>query len=127
MQPNLKIEYSGKTIDTITKAQINLVQIKNTSLKTFANKPLVVNKLAATDNDWLFVNAMLLGKNEEESLWKIASIIDVYNLKTNTYRSSFPIYNSKNKRVKDMLVTNNQFFALIGNKLVRYKLRSHIE
>lgn len=124
---NLNVDFIGKTIDTVSKAQIELVQIKNTTMKTFAKKPLVVNKIAATNDDWFFINSLVPGKYEQDKIWKIASIIDVYNLKTNTYRSSFPIYNKDNKRAKDFIVVNNQLFALIGTKIVRYKLRSHIE
>jgi hypothetical protein len=125
-QPNLNLAYRGNTIDTITKAQIQLVQLKEGKGKTFAKPPLIVNKTSAVDNELLYVNSALLGQFETEELWKTASIIDVYNLTDKSYRSSFPIYNIGNKKMRSMLVSGKLFYALIGDKIVCYKLREHL-
>lgn len=125
-KPNLNLLYRGNTIDTISKAQIQLVQLKDGKGKTFAKPPLIVNKTSAVDNELLYVNSVLPGQFETEELWKTASIIDVYNLNDKSYRSSFPIYNIGNKKMRSMLVSGKLLYALIGDKMVCYKLQEHL-
>lgn len=125
-KPNLDLLYRGNTIDTITKAQIQLIQLKDGRGKTFAKPPLIVNKTSAVNNELLYINSTLPGQFETEELWKTASIIDVYNLTDKTYRSSFPIYNIGNKKMRSMLVSGKLLYALIGDKIVCYKLREHL-
>lgn len=124
--PNLSLNYRGKTIDTISKAQIKLAKIKNSNMKTFAVPPLVVNKLSTTNNNLLYINSLLPGQYESKHIWKIASIIDVYKITDGSYRSSFPVYDIEGKKIKDMLVFEDTFYALIGNSIVSYKLKEHL-
>ncbi|MFA5296957.1 MAG: hypothetical protein WC389_01975 [Lutibacter sp.] len=125
--PLLQLDYRGNTIDTVSQAKIRLVQKKNRTMKTFAEPPLVVNKTSAVDGDLLYVNSALPGLYEEENIWKIASIVDVYNLTDATYRSSFPVYDINNSKMKSMLVSRHFLYALIGEKIVRYKLMEHLD
>jgi len=126
VQPNLKLDYRGKTIDTVSHADIQLIRLKNSNQKTFAVPPLVVNKLSAVAGKLLFVNSELPGMYESEDLWKRASIIDVYDLTDQTYRSSFSVYKIAGKKMKAMLVYENKMYALIDQKIVCYKLREYI-
>lgn len=123
---NLNLDYLGNTIDTVSRAQVRLVQVKNSTMKTFAEPPLIVNKTTAVDGNLLYVNSLLPGLYESENIWKIASIVDVYDLTDKTYRSSFPIYHIAGKKMKDMLVSGNLLYALIGEKIVCYKLLEHL-
>jgi hypothetical protein len=125
-QPNLKLDYRGKTIDTVSHADIQLIRLKNSNQKTFAVPPLVVNKLSAVAGKLLFVNSELPGMYESEDVWKRASIIDVYDLTDQTYRSSFSVYKIAGKKMKAMLVYENKMYALIEQKIVCYKLREYI-
>lgn len=125
-QPDLKLVYRGKTIDTVTHAQIRLIQLKKSNQKTFAVPPLTVNRLSAVAGNLLFVNSELPGMYESEDIWTRASIIDVYDLTDQTYRSSFPVYKIKGKKVKAMLVYQNYLFAMIDKKIVCYKLREYL-
>lgn len=118
----LQLNYRGKTIDTISHAQIQLAKVKSHNIKTFAAPPLIVNKSSATAGNLLFVNSQIIGQYESDVIWKNASIIDVYNLTNQSYQSSFPIYHSNGKRMRSFIITNNQLFALIGSQLVRYQL-----
>ncbi|HSD06397.1 hypothetical protein [Flavobacterium sp.] len=123
---NLKLDYRGKTIDTVSHAQIQLTQLKNSNQKTFAVPPLIVNKLSAVQGKLLFVNSELPGMYETDATWKRASIIDVYDLTDKTYRSSFPIYKISAKKMKAMLVYENKLYALIDHEIVCYKLREYV-
>jgi hypothetical protein len=124
--PKLKLDYRGKTIDTTSHAHIKLARIKNTNLKTFAEPPLIVNKTSAVNGRFLYVNSQLPGQYESEGIWKTAAIIDVYDLTTKTYRSSFPIYNIGGTKLRSILVDRKLFYALIGEKIVCYKLQDYI-
>lgn len=124
--PDLSLDYRGNTIDTVSHAQIELAKLKNSNMKTFSTPPLVVNKLSAVEGNLLYVNSSLPGLYESEEIWKRASIIDVYDLTNNTYRSSFPIYNIGQKKLRAMYVANNYLYALIDEKIVCYKLRGHL-
>lgn len=119
---NLELDYRGNTIDTISIAQVKLVRLKNSTRRTFAEPPLVVNKTSTVDGNLLYVNSGLPGNYEDKNLWKTASIVDVYDLTDGTYRSSFPIYNIKGETMKSMLVVGQFLYALIGDKIVSYKL-----
>ncbi|MBD3581292.1 hypothetical protein [Flavobacterium selenitireducens] len=123
---DLTLEFRGNTIDTISKAQIHLATLKD-GRKTFARPPLTVNRITAADGGLLFVNSMLPGQFENDALWKQASIVDVYDLKEQTYRSSFPIYHVNGKKMRAMLVDGTELYALIENQLVRYGLRENLK
>ncbi|MFH7018609.1 DoxX family protein [Flavobacterium sp. FlaQc-47] len=126
IRPQLKINFRGSTIDTVRIARIDLIQYKNSKLKTFAKPPLMVNKIAATYGEMLYINSTLPGLYESEKLWKTASIVDVYNLNDKTYRSSFPIYDIGGKKVKSIIIYGSFLYALIDHTLLCYKLRSRI-
>jgi hypothetical protein len=122
----LKIDLKGNTIDTVSRAHIELVQNQNSGRTTFSKPPLRVNRLSASYDNLLFVNSSLPGQYESEDLWKTAVIVDVYDLTDKSYRSSFPIYNIDRKKMRSMYVYGNYLYALIDQKLVCYKLRSHV-
>jgi len=122
----LKLDLKGNTIDTISRADIKLVQNQKSGRTTFSKPPLRVNRLSASYGNLLFVNSSLPGQYESEDLWKTAVIVDVYDLTDKSYRSSFPIYNIDRKKMRSMYVYGNYLYALIDQKLVCYKLRSHV-
>ncbi|TGD58972.1 hypothetical protein [Flavobacterium humi] len=125
--PNLNLIYRGNTIDTVSIAHVKLASLKNSTMKTFAEPPLIVNKTNSVDGNLLYVNSALPGLYESEDIWKRASIVDVYDLTDGTYRSSFPIYNIGEKKLRSMLVSSNCLYALIGEKIICYKLREHLK
>ncbi|PKP11486.1 MAG: hypothetical protein CVU08_12235 [Bacteroidetes bacterium HGW-Bacteroidetes-3] len=122
----LKLKYRGNTIDTTAHAQLKVVTISNTGETKLAAPPLIVNKTSALSKNLLFVNSGLPGKYESLIMWKKASIVDLYNIDNNFYLFSFYIYNSDNKKMRSLYIDDNHLYALIGNKLVSYKLRRTI-
>jgi hypothetical protein len=123
---NLKLEYRGNTIDTISKVQIGLREVKTKQLKTFSEPPLIVNKMSAVSNGILYVNSSIPGKFDNLNLWSQASIIDVYDLKDKSYQASFPIYKMGKHKMKSFIVTENKVFVLIENQIVSYNLLNHL-
>lgn len=122
----MQVKYRGDTIDTISKAQISIVEVKSRGEKKMSTPPLIVNKGSAVDNGLLFVNAGLMGRYEPESMWNDASIIDVYNLKKQSYISSFYIYNVEKSKLRSFIVRGNKLYGLIGSHLVSYKISDKI-
>jgi len=120
--PDLSLDYSGNTIDTISKAQIRIVKISSSGDQKLAAPPLIVNKTAATSRGLLFVNSALIGKYEQEKLWDQAKVIDVYDLKDGSYVASFYIYHIGKQKMRSFYVSGNMVYALIGEHIVGYRL-----
>jgi uncharacterized membrane protein YphA (DoxX/SURF4 family) len=118
----LNLNYRGKTIDTISKAQIKVVNVKSTNETKLSTPPLVVNKSSSVYKNLLFVNSALLGKYEPQEMWSEASIIDIYNIDSNTYEGSFYVYNIQKSKLKNFFVVNDNFYGFIDKYLVHYKL-----
>lgn len=121
--PDLKEISRGSTIDTTTQAKVQLVTIENKNKVTYSKPPKVVNKNIATDGNMLYINSTLPGQYEDLEIWKIASIIDIYNLNDKSYVSSFYIYHEAGKKMKSFIVSDTILYALVDTKLVKYKLK----
>jgi hypothetical protein len=118
----LHLLHRGNTIDTISRAQIKVAYNNARNERKLAAPPLTVNKNAHVYKGLLFVNSALMGKFEDEKMWKQASIVDVYDLKNRSYLVSFYVYNIDAERLGRFAVEGNTFFGLIGTHLVSYKL-----
>lgn len=124
--PELTLVSKGKTIDTISKAQIKVAYNSDRNERKLAAPPLTVNKNGYLQNGLLFVNAALIGKFEDIKMWKQASMIDVYDVRTSTYIQSFYVYNIDGKRLSRYIVIGNNFYGLVGTHIVCYKLNDLI-
>lgn len=119
-----KLIYRGHTIDTTTRAKIKVAYLKNQTERTMMAPPLVVNANASICQNLLFVHSKIKGRYENDLLWKQAVIIDVYDLNRNIYLLSFPIYNSGEKKMDSFWVTATHLYAMMGNELMVYELKS---
>ncbi len=117
---NLKLHQLGKTIDTISQAQLKVGIIKNE--QKLVAPALMVNKYSATFGNYLFVNSKRLGRKESIPLWEKSSVIDVYDISKNQYEFSFYVEDIGKSKLKTFCVLHNKFFGLIGNHIVIYKL-----
>lgn len=122
----MRLRFRSKTIDTIGHASISLTKNDKENIRTFARRPLVVNKTAAVFNGLLFVNSQLPGQYEDDLMWKTSSIIDVYGLSNGAYRSSFYIDDLRQKKLDSFIIRNGFLYALIGNHLVSYSLKKNL-
>ena len=77
----------GRTIDTISKGQIDLAYYNRAKEYRLGGKTIVVNQSSATFDDFLFIESDRMGKYDDADLSNItATIIDVYNFVEKTYR-----------------------------------------
>ncbi|MCX2680742.1 hypothetical protein OOZ15_12385 [Galbibacter sp. EGI 63066] len=126
MDSNLNLLKRLRTIDTVQKAQIKLTQHTKSEITQMKAPPLLVNKMAAMSERFLFVGSDRLGKNEDKSMLKEASIIDVYDWKKETYEFSFYLYNIKEVKVRKFGVYGRYLVALAGDWLSIYELRNEL-
>src|SRR5690606_13105093 len=92
MDPDLKLEHRGKTIDTISQAQLHIAENNSKGQRKLGGQTVLVNKTIASSGGLLFVDSPRLGKLESKNMLKDANIIDVYDFINQTYRFSFYLY-----------------------------------
>lgn len=117
----------GHTIDTITKAKLKAEVINHGKQFVMSSPSYIVNADAAVIGNLLFVYSRVKGKYESAKLWKKSFIIDVYNLKKNTYVMSFPIYHTGSSVLNSFTVTNTNLYAIIGTDLVSYRFKDYLK
>jgi len=122
----LKLIRRGNTIDTITKAKLDIAKDKKYKQRKFSKPPLFVNKRSAIYKNLLFVNSGIPGLYEDDKMWERTSIIDVYDLTKESYILSFTINDIDNKKLKQFVVQNDLLYALIGNNIISYKMDEQI-
>lgn len=121
----MQLTFVGKTIDTVSQSGIKFHKFPDGTLKMSA-PPKMLNLAMTTHNGLLFIRSMLRGKYEPGETWKSSSIIDVYEIHPFKYWGSFYVQNRGGKSVSQMLVTNDHLFVLIGNHLVKYRLKKSV-
>jgi hypothetical protein len=114
--------FSGRTIDIISKAILDLAYYKKTGQYALGAKSVVVNKSNATDGDFLFIESERLGKFEDTDL-ETTSIIDVYNITGQSYAFSFRLYHDKGRELTGFKVYGELLAAIFGDTLILYKLK----
>lgn len=117
----LQLKYRGKTIDTTSMANLKVVKIKLSGDTKLAAPPRTVNLRSIAFQNLLFIQSGLRGRFENEKIWRMASIIDVYNHTNNRYLSSFYIYHEDKAKMTDFIATEKNIYAIIGHQIVRYK------
>lgn len=122
MDKDLNILKRGKTIDTLSQAKIKISTIENRGQRKLSVPALFVNHSAAVYSNLLFVHSGIMGRYEPEDMWSVASIIDVYNLKDQSYLTSIYVHDIKGKKMNSFIVVGNRLYALAGSKLAAYKL-----
>lgn len=116
----LNLESRGKTIDTISVAQIKVDKILKSGDIKMAAPPLVVNNFTTVTNNLLMVNSMLRGKFEEKKVWKNAAVIDVYDISNQTYLLSFYVFDENEFRMKNCYATQKALYIISGHYLLKY-------
>lgn len=117
----------GRTIDTISRAKLKVSSLKNGKEYAMSSPSFVVNANATVFRNLLFVQSTVKGRYENDKLWQGSFIIDVYDLKSNAYVLSFPLYHTTSKVLNSLAVTDTHLYAIIGNDLVVYELKKIIK
>ena len=108
----------------MSQVPIQFAYLHTTGEKKFAKQPPMIQQGAATYGKYLFSMSNRLGKFEAESMFKDASIVDVYDLQKSTYEFSFYLYNYKNEKVENFQIYNNLLIGITKHFIVIYRLKS---
>ncbi|MCK0115119.1 MauE/DoxX family redox-associated membrane protein [Gelidibacter sp. F63206] len=119
---NLKLDYRGKTIDTISKAVLEVSNTVSGLVRKLSAPPMLVNRNTATYGNHLFVQSKVMGLYEPESSWKRNSVIDIYDLTNGSYVFSFYVTNVSGESLSEFYVQGKLLVSLIGNHIRAYKL-----
>ncbi|QRY55918.1 DoxX family protein [Sphingobacterium siyangense] len=125
MDTNLSIDRRLNTIDTTRIAQIKITKLGDGRHKMNA-PPFKVNRQSVAHRGLLFNQSDLMGKHESRQEWKSAKVIDVYRTDKQEYIGSFYIYNKKERKMKDFLLTDNYCYVIMGDEVLRYRIRDNI-
>ncbi|WP_211362137.1 MauE/DoxX family redox-associated membrane protein [Aequorivita antarctica] len=120
---NLNYWFSGKTIDTISKAVLDIAHYSRLDKFKKGGNSILVNRYSATFGDYLYINSDRLGRYEDKTALDSAAIIDVYNIIDNTYKFSFYLGHQPHKKLDGMRIDKNYFVALVDGRIWIYKLK----
>lgn len=122
-EQDMNLNYQGKTIDTVSRAQIDIASIASKQKSTLATQALIINGQSCVSGNYLFVNSERLGKYESKKMLEQASIIDVYDLRKNTYELSFYLYDHKEEKMNSFRVFDDLLVAIMDDHIVTYTLK----
>ena len=117
---HLNLNAQMKTIDTISKAQIQTIVLKDGSKKMSA-PPVMVNKEMAVYKGLIFNKSNLIGKHESKDTWRKNVVVDIYTTAPAGYWGSMYVQHRGKNKMSQMLITDSYFYVLSGNEIVRYR------
>lgn len=124
MDNRLNIKRRGHTIDTIGMAQLKIDTIQtDTRNQRKLISSLMVNPSSFISDGLLYVRSKIKGRYEPPKTWEQTETIDVYELSTGNYKTSFYIYKESKEPIRRFFVIGKFFYGFAGNKLVRYDLK----
>lgn len=126
-EKNGKLIARGHTIDTISHPNLKVSLLRDGKQYAMSTPSFVVNANAAVVSNLLFVHSRVKGRYENKKLWDRSFIIDVYDLKNNTYLLSFPLFHTSSKILNSFVITDTHLYAIIGNDLVVYEFKKIIK
>lgn len=128
MDTTLQVLFRGHTLDTTTRAAITVKRLDDGSV-TLSSPPRFVNLRSSLSDGLLFVHSGLRARNESETAFGKATVIDVYVARTGEYRFSFYLYDYwGTKRLTDFRVLGDRVVVLYRNVLrVFDKVPSYFE
>ncbi|WP_268225119.1 hypothetical protein [Sinomicrobium oceani] len=125
MNQDVELLYRGTTIDTISKVKIKTATNQEGNVRKLASPQFLVNKRTAIHNQYIYIYATGMAKNDELNDFKNSSTIDVYDLqKKGTYSYSFRVPDFKHSKISDFLVIKNYVLTYQGNHVIVYRIHA---
>ena len=119
---NLNLLYRGKTIDTITHAQIKVGAISSDRQLTLSAPPVFVNNQACANKRYLFIHSERRSDNQTQRELQEGSVIDVYTVKDGKYQFSFYLPKFNSKKMTGFNVKDNTLLVMFGSYLYFFQL-----
>ncbi|HEY1164830.1 MAG TPA: hypothetical protein VGE90_06670 [Chitinophaga sp.] len=122
LDTNLHTLYTGHTLDTNTRAKIQVAKLP-TGVSKFSAPPAYVNSLARVANNRIYILSTLVADNEHWQTRRNTEIIDVYSLDNGAYLHTLYIPLKDEGRISDFMVKGDQLFAVCDHTLHAYTIR----
>jgi hypothetical protein len=120
---NLRLIKKLKTIDPIDSAKFIAEEIRSNNASVLTSPPPLVNANCASWKNYLFVQSRIMGKNEDEVLFKNSTVIDIYDLKKFKYVYSLYLPNENEKVISQFKIIDGYIFTITGHYIYRYKIQ----
>lgn len=121
---SLNLILRGRTIDTVTRANIKVAFIDSENYRTIASPPKIVNRASFAANGKFYVNSNLIADNEERRLHRKSDVIDIYDLFSGQYEHSFYIPRVERSRLRHFCIKQSTLYVLNGSLLTIYTFNS---
>lgn len=113
---DLEFLKTGKTIDTISQAQIDVAYYEKEDAYKRGRATMVHRTSSIWDGE-LYINTDRLGQYESEGVLNSASILDRYDIEKNEYIHSFYFYHQPRKRLREFRVMDDIIIGLVDDQL----------
>jgi len=121
LDTNLHTLYTGHTLDTNTRAKIQVAKLP-TGVSKFSAPPAYVNSLARVANNRIYILSTLVADNEHWQARRDKEIIDVYALDNGAYIHTLYIPLKGEGRISDFIVKGDRLFAVCDHTLNAYTI-----
>jgi|26BtaG_2_1085354.scaffolds.fasta_scaffold00078_10 hypothetical protein len=112
-----------KTIDTITKAVLDVQEFKSKNQSALGSGTITVNGISASSGNYLLINSSRMGKYEPNQDLKRVSIMDVYNLDDGTYSFSFYLYRHNQENLLGLKLKGRNLYVILDTYLIRLEFK----
>lgn len=119
----LNYQFTGKTIDTISRVQLDIGHYEKGNQYKLGGRSIMVNKAAATYGNFLFIHTDRLGKYEDDDVLRSAGIIDMYDLNEKKYLQSFYLYHQPQEKLRELQVYKDRLIAIVEDRLWVYRVK----
>jgi hypothetical protein len=110
-------------IHTIDRTPPANIAVKTGNIYSSSSKSIIVNSAAAADGQYLYVLSYVLSEDALKSNYK-GPAIDVYNIQTGQYESSFRLPGYQGKPVLQLAKCADTLIAAYENNILIFKLTS---
>lgn len=117
---NLIIKSRFKTIDTFSKYQASAIRIgdpRHPRGYTFDRPPVGVNDWSTVVNNRIYINSTVIANNENPQKFAGNSVVDVYDLLSGQYLSSFYVPRLNGRKFRRFEIDKNQLIAIYPHSI----------
>jgi len=124
LDSNLQQQYTGHTLDTNTRAKIQVANM-STGISKFSAPPVYVNSRVRTADNRIYILSTLIADNENKQIRRDKEIIDVYALDNGRYIYTLYVPLPTEDRITDFIVQDGQLYTLHDHTLHAYTIPAH--
>ncbi|RQO75624.1 hypothetical protein DBR43_09815 [Pedobacter sp. KBW06] len=123
LDSNLKVLLKARTLDTVSRARLNLTEVTSRKKTSLASPPLLVNSRGCIYQHKLLVSSKLKADNEADKDFKQNFVMDIYNLNTGKYLHSLYLPKFGFKRISDLYIYRDFLYVCYGSFIYKFNLK----